>query len=587
MHAATRLADGRVLITGGMTSRETLSTASAEIFDPATGASRLRGDMHDARALHAASAPRRRPRPGGRRVRHWRSIPTHWTPLSSAEVFDPGTGSFIPRRHWRPNGPGLGSSPCRMGRCSIAGGSNDLREPHEAPNSSIRRRADSSRPAQARLPTVTPGSGSSRTATSSSSVVPRIPAPTACPSSGPRWSRPRAGTGADDAGPAGFHGPSTTSTVSFVTGHTATAPSRWADPPDWWHATPGSRQVRPSPLPSCSTRRPAGPGPWPTCRRPDPVTLRSSSTMAVFWWRAARRRDCPAHRVAAAPRPASHADSSTRRRAGFTRLSADLGPSSRSPGGRLARCGAARGRPGALHRFEWVDDDHRPRDAAKPAVGGSSRSASESSRWFGSRTAGSSSRWQRSAGGPLLSIFDVASQETGTTLSDGDWDASVVLADGRVLVVRATGEAAIFDPASSTFTPTGSMARRDDPDPTNRYREPYRRRLTLLADGRILVTGGRSLASASEPAADADLFDPSTGTFRSIGPMLEPRTGHSATLLDDGRAVIIGGRRPFGRPDGPGAGLRGDLRSIEGAEMIARSRLLVRSRAGTGSSIGC
>lgn len=68
--------------------------------------------------------------------------------------------------------------------------------------------------------------------------------------------------------------------------------------------------------------------------------------------------------------------------------------------------------------------------------------------------------------------------------------------------------------------------------------------VTLLDDGRALITGG----SASSGAID--LFDPSTGAFtRSHAETALPRVAPTATLLDDGRVLIAGGGyRTDGRP---------------------------------------
>jgi hypothetical protein len=55
-HTATLLDDGRVLITGGIIDRRSPKpTASAEVFDPATGTSSSVGKMHRARAGHTAT----------------------------------------------------------------------------------------------------------------------------------------------------------------------------------------------------------------------------------------------------------------------------------------------------------------------------------------------------------------------------------------------------------------------------------------------------------------------------------------------------------------------------------------------------
>jgi hypothetical protein len=62
---------------------------------------------------------------------------------------------------------------------------------------------------------------------------------------------------------------------------------------------------------------------------------------------------------------------------------------------------------------------------------------------------------------------------------------------------------------------------------------------TVLADGRILFTGGLS-ATTGQPQASATLFDPVTGQSTALA-MSVARAGHAASLLGDGRVLITGG----------------------------------------------
>jgi N-acetylneuraminic acid mutarotase len=61
---------------------------------------------------------------------------------------------------------------------------------------------------------------------------------------------------------------------------------------------------------------------------------------------------------------------------------------------------------------------------------------------------------------------------------------------------------------------------------------------TLLADGRVLVTGGYGIDYV---AAGDELYDPSTGLWRSTASLSGMRAGHTATLLPNGKVLVTGG----------------------------------------------
>jgi N-acetylneuraminic acid mutarotase len=117
--------------------------------------------------------------------------------------------------------------------------------------------------------------------------------------------------------------------------------------------------------------------------------------------------------------------------------------------------------------------------------------------------------------------------------------AAIRLRDGRVLICggTATGQvggvlssAELYDPAARTFTPTGSMT-------VPRAGQT----ITMLRDGRVLLTGGVQNAGFRSQLSSAEIYDPASGTFSATGSMTVPREGHTATMLRDGRVLIAGG----------------------------------------------
>ena len=113
---------------------------------------------------------------------------------------------------------------------------------------------------------------------------------------------------------------------------------------------------------------------------------------------------------------------------------------------------------------------------------------------------------------PATSMF--ASTGNMTTIRGGH--SATLLPNGKVLMLSDTGE--LYDPSTGIFTPT--------------FSPPQRAPATLLANGKILLTGDDH----------ADLYDPASGTSERTGPYVNPVPvlWLTVTLLLDGRVLLTG-----------------------------------------------
>jgi hypothetical protein len=90
--------------------------------------------------------------------------------------------------------------------------------------------------------------------------------------------------------------------------------------------------------------------------------------------------------------------------------------------------------------------------------------------------------------------------------------------------------AEIFDPDTGTFVATGDMA-----DP----REGHIAK--LLGNGKVLVAGGFTYDQAEIALSSAELFDPATGKFTRTADLTTARREHAAALLQNGEVLVMGG----------------------------------------------
>ncbi len=126
-----------------------------------------------------------------------------------------------------------------------------------------------------------------------------------------------------------------------------------------------------------------------------------------------------------------------------------------------------------------------------------------------------------------------------------------------LLAVGGCGTDSPTSGSSESFATTGQMVQ-----------QRFCHSATRLQDGKVLIAGGTRAVSGPTAGrlTSAEVYDPTTGEFRSTGDMVHARGEHQTTLLQDGRALIVGGGVDTAEPYDPASGrftATGDLSAIQ------------------------
>src|SRR4029079_3031168 len=92
-------------------------------------------------------------------------------------------------------------------------------------------------------------------------------------------------------------------------------------------------------------------------------------------------------------------------------------------------------------------------------------------------------------------------------------------------------------PASSALSAAGWTVQTGSPLLIPRSHPPA----TILGDGRILVVGGSQLESSGFPLRSAEVFDPDTGRWSATADMTHTRPDHPAGAFPNGKGFVAGG----------------------------------------------
>jgi N-acetylneuraminic acid mutarotase len=121
---------------------------------------------------------------------------------------------------------------------------------------------------------------------------------------------------------------------------------------------------------------------------------------------------------------------------------------------------------------------------------------------------------------------------------------SSLLPNGKVLITGGTQDyysalvyAELYDPITDNWTMTDSMSQ-----------GRFMHTVSVLPNGKVLVTGGGTMTQDNviQPLDTCELYDPMTGKWSMTSSMNTARAYHTATVLPNGKVLIVGCESEYG-----------------------------------------
>jgi uncharacterized protein (TIGR03437 family) len=133
-----------------------------------------------------------------------------------------------------------------------------------------------------------------------------------------------------------------------------------------------------------------------------------------------------------------------------------------------------------------------------------------------------------------FALLEARSAHTATLLTNGQ----LLFVGGRPGSDAALNSAELYEFATAHWLLTKNAA--GTATTLNTARAAHT--ATLLPNGKVLVAGGYTQSGSTLPPLEsAELYDPQTGGWIATNPLNQARAGHTATLLPNGKVLVVGG----------------------------------------------